>query len=75
MVELFLTQVTLVDGASAMAALMHQQLCVSSESGVALEARMGFEWVGLQEVGFLRRGIFLKARLNLHWDIIGHHGC
>lgn len=74
-VELFLTQVTLVDGASAMAALMHQQLCISSENGVTLEARMGFEWVGLREVGFLCRRIFLKARLKLHWDIIGHRGC
>lgn len=74
-VELFLTQVTLVDGASAMAALMRQQLWVSSESGVALEARMGFEWVGLQEVGFLLRRLFLKARFKLHWDIFGHRGC
>lgn len=46
-VEGFLTLVALVDSASAMAALVHQELCVAPENCVTLEASVGFERVGL----------------------------
>lgn len=72
-VEGFLTLVALVDGASAMAALVHQQLRVAPENCVALEASVGFERVGLREVGFWGGSLFLRARRKLRRDIFSCH--
>lgn len=72
-VEGFLTLVALVDGAGAMAALVPQQLCLAPENCVTLEASVAFERVGLQEVGFWRRSLFLMARGKLRWDIFSCH--
>lgn len=69
MVEGFLALVTLVDGASAMATLVQQQLCVAPENRLTLEARVGSERVGLREVGLWHRNIFLKARWRLRGDV------
>lgn len=69
-VEGFLALVALVDGAGAMAALVQLQLRVAPENRLTLEARVGSERVGLQEVGFWRRSLFLKAGWRWRGDIL-----
>lgn len=64
-VEGFLTLVALVDGAGAMAALVHQQLRVAPEHCVALEASVAFERVGLRQRGLRRRSLLRTVRRRL----------
>lgn len=73
-VELLLTLVALVDGAGAVAALVRQQLAVAPENGVALEAGVGSEGVGLREAGFRRRGLVLTSLELGCRDVFGPSG-